>query len=158
MQRLSTISAALLLAASGVAQSNVVAGLDGALIDIGNLTYWGRRGPTNNGEVGMSFRNEMCNPGSVDIPWFAAMQPNHPWFGFIIARVHNDKIEQINEWSFCKHAWLSLNYTVNGCGAPCNTSTSGSLMGVGCGDAPADGRSLASKNVTAPQDSPAGSS
>ncbi|MGC6486155.1 MAG: hypothetical protein ACON4Z_00785 [Planctomycetota bacterium] len=131
--------AALALTASltpGVlAQSNTVVGLDGAVIDIGNLTYWGRRGPTNNGEVGMSFRNEMCNPGSVNIPWFAAMQPNHPWFGFIIARVHNDKIEQINEWSFCKHAWLSLNYSVNGCGSPCNTGTPGNQMGVGCGDA-----------------------
>ena len=135
MPRISGYSAALLLAVSGVAQSNVVPGLDGAVIDIGNLTYWGRRGPANNGEVGMSFMNEMCNPGSVDIPWFAAMQPNHPFFGFIIARVHNDKIEQINEWSFCKHAWLSLNYTVNGCGSPCNTGTWGSLMGVGCGDA-----------------------
>ena len=136
MQRLARTLLVSTLAGSALfAQSNIVNGLDGAIIDISSLTYWGRRGPTNNGEVGMSFRNEMCNPGSVDIPWFAAMQPNHPWFGFIIARVHNDKIEQINEWSFCKHAWLSLNYTVNGCGAPCNTSTSGSLMGVGCGDA-----------------------
>jgi|GEM_PF-2119249 len=135
MHRISALSAAFLIAATSSAQSNVVPGLDGALIDIGNLTYWGRRGPANNGEVGMSFMNEMCNPGSVDIPWFAAMQPNHPFFGFIIARVHNDKIEQINEWSFCKHAWLSINYTVGGCGSPCNTSTSGSLMGVGCGDA-----------------------
>ena len=112
MHRISAISAAFLLATGAAAQSNVVPGLDGAVIDIGSLTYWGRRGPTNNGEVGMSFRNEMCNPGSVNIPWFAAMQPNHPFFGFIIARVHNDRIEQINEWSFCKHAWLSINYTV----------------------------------------------
>ena len=135
MHRISAISAAFLLATGAAAQSNVVPGLDGAVIDIGSLTYWGRRGPTNNGEVGMSFRNEMCNPGSVNIPWFAAMQPNHPFFGFIIARLHNDKIEQINEWSFCKHAWLSLNYSVNGCGNPCNTGTPGNLMGVGCGDA-----------------------
>ena len=119
----STILATMLVAPALTAQSNVVPGLDGAVIDIGSLTYWGRRGPTNNGEVGMSFRNEMCNPGSVNIPWFAAMQPNHPFFGFIIARLHNDKIEQINEWSFCKHAWLSINYTVGGCGSPCNTST-----------------------------------
>ena len=152
MQRLSTISAALLLAASGVAQSNIVAGLDGALIDIGNLTYWGRRGPTNNGEVGMSFMNDMCNPGSVNIPWFAAMQPNHPWFGFIIARVHNDKIEQINEWSFCKHAWLSVNYTVGGCGATCNTSTPGSEMGVGCGDAYGAGNNADRSDLGPPEE------
>ena len=90
MQRIARSLLVSTLAAPGIfAQSNVVPGLDGAVIDIGNLTYWGRRGPTNNGEVGMSFRNEMCNPGSVNIPWYAAMQPNHPWFGFIIAR-NND--------------------------------------------------------------------
>jgi len=136
MQRIARSLLATTLAATGLmAQSNVVSGLDGAVIDIGNLTYWGRRGPANNGEVGMSFRNEMCNPGSVNIPWYAAMQPNHPFFGFIIARVHNDKIEQINEWSFCKHAWLSVNYTVAGCNSNCNTSTPGNQMGTGCGDA-----------------------
>ena len=36
------------------------------------------------GEVGMSMRNTMCNPGSVNIPWNAAMQPTHPFFGFLI--------------------------------------------------------------------------
>ncbi|MEC9048344.1 MAG: hypothetical protein VYA51_10050 [Planctomycetota bacterium] len=152
MPRISGLSAALLLAASGVAQANVVPGLDGAVIDIGNLTYWGRRGPTNNGEVGMSFMNEMCNPGSVDIPWFAAMQPNHPFFGFIIARVHNDRIEQINEWSFCKHAWLSINYTVGGCGSPCNTSTPGNLMGVGCGDAYGAGNNANRNDLGPPEE------
>ena len=90
MHRIPALSAALLMAAGAVAQSNVVTGLDGAVIDIGNLTFWGRRGPTNNGEVGMSFMNEMCNPGSVNIPWNAAMQPTHPFFGFLITRVHND--------------------------------------------------------------------
>ncbi len=135
MRRILTLSTAALLAAGAAAQANTVTGLDGAVIDIGNLTYWGRRGPANNGEVGMSFRNEMCNPGSVNIPWVAAMQPNHPFFGFMIARIHDDKVEQINEWSFCKHAWLSINYTVSGCGSNCNTSTPGNQMGVGCGDA-----------------------
>ena len=153
MQRIARSLLVSTLAASGIfAQSNVVPGLDGAVIDIGNLTYWGRRGPTNNGEVGMSFRNEMCNPGSVNIPWYAAMQPNHPWFGFIIARVHNDKIEQINEWSFCKHAWLSLNYGVNGCGSPCNTGTPGNQMGVGCGDAYGAGNNADRSDLGPPEE------
>ena len=152
MQRLLAVSAAALFAGSAAAQSNVVAGLDGAVIDISSLTYWGRRGPTNNGEVGMSFRNEMCNPGSVNIPWYAAMQPNHPWFGFIIARVHNDRIEQINEWSYCKHAWLSLNYGVSNCGNPCNTSTPGNQMGVGCGDAYGAGNNADRSDLGPPEE------
>ena len=47
-----------------------------------DITYWGRRGAAHpGGEVGLSMRNTMCNPGSVSIPWFAQMQENHPKFG-----------------------------------------------------------------------------
>ena len=131
MRTLSLLSLAVL--GSGLAaQSNVVPGLDGRLTSVNNLTYWGRRGPAHpNGEVGMSMLNRMCNPGSVNIPWAAAMQENHPWFGFIIARVANDRIEQINEWSFCKHAWLSVN--VDGDCGTCN-DPAGSFMGLNCSD------------------------
>lgn len=115
------------------AQSNVVNGLDGRLTVIDNLTYYGRRGPAHpGGEAGMAMLNTMCNPGSVNIPWFAAMQPNHPKFGFLVVRIADDKIEQINEWSFCKHAFTSVN--VNGsCGSCVNPGT-GSLMGLNCSD------------------------
>ncbi|MFN3240539.1 MAG: hypothetical protein ACE37K_03400 [Planctomycetota bacterium] len=152
MHRISAYAATMLLAAGVAAQQNIVPGLDGAVIDIGNLTYWGRRGPTNNGEVGMSFMNEMCNPGTVNIPWFAAMNPNHPFFGFQIVRVHDDKIEQINEWSFCKHAWLSVNYTVAGCNSNCNTSTPGNQMGLGCGDAYGAGNNADRSDLGPPEE------
>jgi len=122
-----------MLSASLAAQSNTVSGLDGRLTVIDNLTYYGRRGPSHpNGEIGMAMLNTMCNPGTVNIPWFAPMQPDHPMFGFIIARVHNDKIEQINEWSFCKHAFTSIN--VNGQCGSCQDPGTGSLMGVDCSD------------------------
>ena len=121
------------LGASLVAQSNTVTGLDGRLTVIDNLTYYGRRGSAYpNGEIGMAMLNTMCNPGSVNIPWYQAMQPNHPMFGFIIARLHNDKIEQINEWSFCKHAFTSIN--VNGACGTCQNPGTGSLMGINCAD------------------------
>ena len=121
------------LASGMIAQSNTVVGLDGRLTNISNPTRYGRRGPAYpNGEVGMAFSNTMCNPGSVNIPWYQAMQPNHPMFGFLIVRVANDRIEQINEWSYCKHAFLSIN--VNGsCGSCVNPGT-GSLMGLNCSD------------------------
>jgi hypothetical protein len=121
------------LAPSVAAQSNTVTGLDGRLTVIDNMTYYGRRGPSHpNGEIGMSMLNTMCNPGSVNIPWQAPMQPNHPMFGFMVVRVHDDKIEQINEWSYCKHAFLSIN--VNGSCGSCQNPGTGSLMGLNCSD------------------------
>ena len=121
------------LAAGMAAQSNTVTGLDGRLTVVDNLTYYGRRGSAYpNGEIGMAMLNTMCNPGSVNIPWYQAMQPNHPMFGFIIARLHNDKIEQINEWSFCKHAFTSTNFS-GACGS-CQNPGTGALMGINCSD------------------------
>jgi len=134
MNRIALLSLAATSLVSGVvAQANTVPGLDGALTVVGNLTYWGRRGAAYpNGEVGMSMLNTMCNPGSVNIPWYAPMQPDHPMFGFIICRLKDDRIEQINEWSYCKHAFLSVN--VNGTCGTCQNPGTGSLMGVNCSD------------------------
>ncbi len=126
------------LATGLAAQSNVVAGLDGRLTVVNSLTYYGRRGPAHpNGEVGMAMLNTMCNPGSVNIPWYQAMQPNHPKFGFLIVRVAGDRIEQINEWSFCKHAFVSIN--VSGACGSCQDPGTGSLMGLNCSDTYAAG-------------------
>jgi len=141
MNRLALLSCATSLAAGALAQSNTVPGLDGALVTntgLTNPTYYGRRGPAYpNGEVGMAFANTMCNTGSVNIPWYAPMQPDHPKFGFLIVRLHNDRIEQINEWSFCKHAFLSIN--VNGSCGTCQNPGTGSLMGLNCSDTYAAG-------------------
>src|SRR5688572_22138962 len=90
------------------AQSNTVSGLDGDLFDISSPRIWGRRGPTfPGGEFGFSARNDMCNPGSVLIPWQAAMQPNHPKFGFMIVRESGGRMVQISDWSYIKHAFTS---------------------------------------------------
>ncbi|MCA8965860.1 MAG: hypothetical protein H6838_17500 [Planctomycetes bacterium] len=123
----------LTLAASVAAQSNTVVGLDGRLTQVDNLTYYGRRGAAYpNGEIGMAMLNEMCNPGSVTIPWYAAMQSNHPKFGFLLVRLSNDRLEQISDWSFCKHAFTSTNYT-GPCG-PCQNPSTGTVMGINCAD------------------------
>ncbi|MFK7739330.1 MAG: hypothetical protein AB8H80_03330 [Planctomycetota bacterium] len=129
----SALAAAACATADLTAQSNIVNGLDGRLSRIDNLTYYGRRGPSYpNGEVGMAMLNTMCNPGSVNIPWFQAMNPDHPVFGFMVARVANDRIEQVSNWSYCKHAWLSVN--VNGACGSCQNPGTGSLMGINCSD------------------------
>ncbi len=150
MRSLSFLAVAAL--SSGlVAQSNTVAGLDGRLTVIDNLDYYGRRGPSHpNGQIGMAMLNTMCNPGSVNIPWQAPMQPNHPMFGFLIVRVHDDKIEQINEWSYCKHAFLSIN--VNGSCGTCQNPGTGSLMGINCSDTYGSGNNASRTYLGPPEE------
>ncbi len=114
------------------AQSNTVVGLNGRLEILDNITYWGRRGAANpGGEVGLSMRNTMCNPGSVSIPWYAQMSENHPKFGFLITRLNGDRMVQISDRSYCKHAFTSAS--TNGACGTCN-GIGGTQMGVGCSD------------------------
>jgi hypothetical protein len=133
MQKFALVAVGVMLAGAAVAQSNTVPGLDGRIENIDSLTYWGRRGSAHpSGEVGMSMLNTMCNPGSVTIPWYAAMQPNHPKFGFMIVRESGGRFEQINDWSYVKHAFASTNGS-GACGSCINPGTS-SVMGVHCSD------------------------
>lgn len=63
MHKLLILSA---LAASVVAQSNTVPGLEGRITNNASPTLFGRRGPAYpNGEIGMSYSYTMCNPGTV---------------------------------------------------------------------------------------------
>jgi len=133
MKKLVFVCLASAVANTLAAQSNAVSGLDGRLTIIDDFTYQGRRGAAHpNGEVAASMMNEMCNPGTVTIPWFAAMQTNHPKFGFLMVRVANDKIEQVSDWSYCKHAFISTN-SPSSCGS-CVPAGGGTVMGIGCSD------------------------
>lgn len=134
--RCSPVLLSFALAVPAAAQSNTVPGLDGRLTSISNLTVLG----TNANHVGFAARNDMCNVGSVNIPWFAAdgpgqMPENHPKFGFLVCRELNGRFEQISDRSFCKHAFVSVNGTGQ-CG-PCQSTgpLGGSVMGVNCTDA-----------------------
>jgi hypothetical protein len=133
MMRFSLLTLAPVLAGAALAQSNAVPGLDGRLDVVDNFTYQGRRGAAYpNGESGFAMLNTMCNPGTVNIPWQAAMQPNHPKFGFIAVRESNGRMEQISDRSYCKHAFTSTNFSGT-CGT-CQNPGTGSLMGVHCSD------------------------
>jgi hypothetical protein len=148
MNRIALLSFAAL--ASGVAaQSNTVVGLNGRLEVLDNITYWGRRGAAYpGGEVGLSMRNTMCNPGTVSIPWFAQMQEDHPKFGFLITRLVGDRMVQISDRSYCKHAFTSAS--TNGACGTCN-GIGGTMMGVGCSDTYSAGNN-ASRNNLGPAD------
>ena len=150
MKRIALLSFAASMACGLAAQSNTVPGLNGRLTIVDTLDYYGRRGAAYpGGEVGMAMLNEMCNPGTVQIPWQAPMQPNHPKFGFLIMRRVNDRMEQINDWSYCKHAFTSTNYS-----GPCGTCQStgglgGSVMGINCADTYGSGNN-ADRNYLGP--------
>ncbi len=145
------IAAASVLAGHAAAQSNTVAGLDGKLYAISSPTVWGRRGAAfPNGEFGFSASNTMCNPGTLTIPWFAVPQNNHPKFGFMVTRLLNDRMVQISDRSYCKHAFTSLN-TNNGVCLPCTNPGTGSVMGIGCSDVYAAGNN-GDRNYLGPPD------
>ena len=150
MKNASLLAIVPLLAGSLLAQANTVPGLDGRLDLVDNLDYYGRRGAAYpNGEAGMAMLNEMCNPGTVVIPWQAAMQPNHPKFGFLIVRESNGRMEQISDRSYCKHAFTSTNYS-GPCGT-CQNPGTGSVMGIHCADTYGSGNN-ADRNWLGPAD------
>jgi hypothetical protein len=76
----------------------------------------------------------------MDLAWFAAdnnppgsqMSEDHPMFGFLVAKEQDGRLVQISDWSYCKHAFLSLN-DQGTCGT-CQNTTSAETMYVGCSD------------------------
>lgn len=128
-----------------LAQSNDRgAGYDGALANISSATYFGRRGAAYpGGEIGVAFQNQLCNPGTIPVEWRSpggsvgqTIQADHPKFGFLVAREVGGRLVQISDWSYCKHAFLSLNSSsvspcLGGCVQPPN---GGAQLGVKCSD------------------------
>ena len=127
------------LAGAAAAQGNTVAGLDGRLTDVGAPTVWGRSGaPFPGGRLGMSVATSVCNPGTVPLPWFGAMLEDHPKLAFLLARLADDRLVQISDRSFCKHAAVAFNNATGPC-LPCANPTPGNQLGPGCSDVYAAG-------------------
>lgn len=127
------------------AQSNERgAGYNGALANISSATAWGRRGAAYpGGEMGISFQNQLCNPGSIPVEWRSpggsvgsTIQSDHPKFGFLVAREVGGRLVQISDWSYCKHAFLSLNSSsVSPCLGGCiQPPANGAQLGIACSD------------------------
>lgn len=115
-----------------LAQSNVIPGTDVKLGSLGSLNNWGRNGTFPNGVSGISFSTTSCNVGSVDVPWEAPMEADHPFIAFMILRESNGRLEQISDYSFVKHGFYALS---NSQCTPCqNPNNTGLELGVGCSD------------------------
>ena len=112
--RTASILVCVVLSTTLSAQSNSVAGLDGATSRAESLTSFGRRGAFPNGTNGCAMLTQSCNPGSVNIWFFAAMDPRHPLISSLVCRQSDGRFVQISNRSHVKHAFLSTNS--GGCG------------------------------------------
>ncbi|MBK8101171.1 MAG: hypothetical protein IPK26_29165 [Planctomycetes bacterium] len=109
-------------------------GYNGALTNISAARSFGRRGAAYpGGEVGVAFQNDLCNPGTMNIEWRAPMQPDHPKFSFLVTKLVGDRMIQISDWSYNKHAFLSLNDD-GPCGTCQQPPAGGAQMGPRCSD------------------------
>lgn len=129
-----------LLAASLVqAQTNTIPGVDLALTEVRSFTYFGSEGQYPTGRSGFAMTTDVCNVGSVDVPWFEAFRRSnaqytseyHPFYAFLVARENNGRFEQISDWSFVKHGFFSLNDP--NCGQ-CQNPGTRDFLGPNCSD------------------------
>jgi hypothetical protein len=113
------------------AQPNATPGIDLSTSGIGTPTVILRQGAFPSGVNAFSASTTVCNPGSVQVPFQAVMDPDHPIIAFLLARESGGRLVQISDRSFVKHAFGSAN--TNGCGS-CQNPGTGSLIGLGCDD------------------------
>src|SRR6185295_7273896 len=123
--------AVLWVCARASAQKNLIDGLDTKMSRVEDPQVMGRTGTFATGMNGMAFSGTICNIGTVDVEWRAAMRPHHPFISFIVVRESNGRLEQISDRSFVKHTFFATN------GSDCSTCTNSSdptVLAVGCSD------------------------
>src|SRR5262245_5862333 len=97
------VAAAMSSLAGARAQQNTQAGRDLYLAEITDLTALGRAGAFPGGTSGCAIETTVCNVGTQPIPWRMAMDPEHPFIAFLMARESNGRFVQISDRSFVKH-------------------------------------------------------
>ncbi|HET6203552.1 MAG TPA: hypothetical protein VFI25_12200 [Planctomycetota bacterium] len=126
------LAASLLLAPAAPAQPSVLPGLDVACSNVTSLQALARTGTFPNGLNGLAMSTTCCNPGSVNVPFTAAMSAAHPFISFLLVRESAGRLVQISDASYCKHTFGSSN-APGACGPPCAGGSSANLV-VGCFD------------------------
>jgi hypothetical protein len=93
-----------------------------------DLRMHDRLGTYPSGKNGLSMTIDICNVGTQTVDFRAAMNPDHPIYGFILCREHDGRFEQISDWSYLKHAFASINSSL------CGSCGGGSGMPQNCSD------------------------
>jgi hypothetical protein len=110
-----------------------VSGVDFVDVKLGQLygiDDAGRTGTYPTGMLGLAFATTSCNVGTLDVPWLAPMQQDHPTIGMALFRIMNDRLEMVGQ-SWCKHGFFALSSSQ--C-TQCQHPSDGSFLGVGCSD------------------------
>jgi hypothetical protein len=104
--------------------------LDVSLGGLSNIQHWDHAGTYPTGTAALSMATTSCNVGTVDVPWLAPMQEDHPMIHMALYRLLNGRFEQIGV-SWLKHGFYALSD--NAC-SQCMHPSDGSFLGVGCSD------------------------
>jgi len=127
---------ALLLApASASAQDNADLEIDLFLAEVDDLTAVNRQGAFPGGMNAVAFLTNACNVGTKRINWQQAMDADHPFITFLVARERDGRFEQISDWSYVKHGFFALSSSFCDSCQP----TDGTTLGIGCSDTYATG-------------------
>jgi hypothetical protein len=104
--------------------------LDVSLGRLTSIQQWAHVGVFPTGTAAISMATTSCNVGTVDVPWRAPMQEDHPLIHMALYRLLNGRLEQIGI-SWLKHGFYALSDSqCDSCQHPSN----GSFLGVGCSD------------------------
>jgi hypothetical protein len=121
----------LATASAPAGQQNANPNIDVALGGLRDLRPLGRVGAFGSGTSGCAMETTSCNFGSEAVPWEMAMDPDHPFIAFLVARESGGRFEQISDRSYVKHGFFAFSGNV--CSPNCQ-GTSGTSLGVGCSD------------------------
>ena len=105
--------------------------LDVDVARISGLRWFGRTGMHPTGRIGFAGNTTSCNVGNVKVPWFAQMNPDHPFIASNLYRVTAEgRLEQIG-LSWLKHGFFAADSF--GCG-DCTPNLFDNYLNLGCQD------------------------
>ena len=130
------------------AQTGYIPGRDIKLEDTYSIARYRRTGTFPNGVQAIGVWTTCCNPGTSNIPFQAAMNPNHGFIHYIVARESGGRLVQISNYAWVKHTFGSSN-DPSTCGSCIGGGTT-SFVHVGCSDTYANSQAVDHFNLGPP--------
>ena len=103
---------------------------DVSLGALSSVQQAGHIGTIPTGTTALTMATTSCNLGTVDVPWLAPMNTDHPIIHMALYRLKNGRFEQIGV-SWLKHGFFALS---NSQCSTCQNPSDGTFLGVGCSD------------------------
>lgn len=124
-----------LVSATGIEPEPYVPNFDSGVLDVklgilDSIQQAGHDGIFPTGTAGVTMATTSCNVGTVDVPWLAPMQEDHPLIHMALYRLQGGRFEQIGV-SWMKHGFFALS---NSQCTACQHPSNGTFLGVGCSD------------------------